>query len=221
MTYPSKACWYSLSREKGIPANQSAALNTGHVSQLSTNRLGLILFLFVPTRRSSSHPRRNQSVTEAGVVPPVAYCTSLSGVPLLGWESNRDCRELAQSCHRYSVQGTNFCHGWAQAAEAWKPPLPCKWGRKHGWHEPTQEAWPQAMDKQSPPQRHTTTAVHVIWSNMSSFVTKSFFWGSSEREQHRQDKHNADYLHWRSHTCMCSDTLSFTITDVLLYFLYG
>lgn len=38
---------------KTIPTNPSAALNTGPVSQLSTSRLGLILFLFALTISSS------------------------------------------------------------------------------------------------------------------------------------------------------------------------
>lgn len=106
------------SRENRIPANQSAALNTGHVSQLRAHRLGLILFSFAPTPRSSQHPRRNQAVTEAGVVPPVAYWTSLYGLPLVGWKARGGCCELPNLS----------CCSWAQAIKTWKPPLPCKRG---------------------------------------------------------------------------------------------
>ena len=56
---------------------------------------------------------------------------------------------------------------------------------------------------------------------VSSLIIKSWFWGSSEGEQHRQDKHRLSaYLDWRSHTFKCSGMLSFTTTQVLLYFLY-
>lgn len=41
------------STESRTPAYQSAALNVGHIGQLSTHRLGLILFLSAPTPRSS------------------------------------------------------------------------------------------------------------------------------------------------------------------------
>lgn len=95
------------SKENQTPGNQSAMLNTGHIGQLNTNRLGLILFMFAPTPRSSQQPRRSQSVAKVRVVAPVTCWISL------------DCHFLWGEwggCYKLSPQSCHWQHGWVQRA---------------------------------------------------------------------------------------------------------
>jgi len=96
-----------------IPTNQSAAPSTGHVSQLSRNRLGLLLYSFAPTLRSSQHPRRNQSKQSRSGPTSSLLDTSVWTATSRG-EDKGGCCEPTPSWHR--AEGPNLsCHSWPES----------------------------------------------------------------------------------------------------------
>lgn len=92
-------------------------------------------------------PSRKEPVTKAGMVPQVSCWMSLSVLPGRR-KSNGGCCELAWSYHQHSLDTPSFsCCSWAQAVRTWKPPLPYKQDRKHGWRDTTQEVDQWGVDK--------------------------------------------------------------------------